>query len=54
MTKIIILPFAEQDIKDAVIYYSGKKESLDKQFLSIINQAFQFISINEQRLSGKQ
>lgn len=45
MNKIIVLPFAEQDIKDSIIYYAEKEEGLDKQFLSIINQAFQLISI---------
>jgi len=46
MFKIIILPFAEQDIKDSFLYYSEKEEGLAKQFLSIIDQAFQIISAN--------
>lgn len=44
MRKIIILPFAEQDISDSVIYYSGKETGLDKRYLVILNQAFQLIS----------
>jgi plasmid stabilization system protein ParE len=46
MNKIIILPFAEQDIKDSVDYYKDKEEGLEIQYLNIINQAFQLISNN--------
>jgi toxin ParE1/3/4 len=46
MGKIIILPYAEQDIRDSVIYYAEKEEGFEKQFLSILNQTFQFISTN--------
>lgn len=44
MRKIIILPFAEQDIRDSVIHYTEKEVGLEKHFLAIINQAFQIIS----------
>jgi plasmid stabilization system protein ParE len=46
MRKIIILPHAEQDIRDSVIHYAGKEEGLEKQFLSILDQTFQLISRN--------
>jgi len=46
MRKIIILPFAEEDIRDSVIYYSEKETGLEKRYLVILNQAFQLISSN--------
>jgi len=46
MRKIIILPFAEQDIRDSAIHYAEKEEGLEKQFLAILNQAFLLISAN--------
>jgi toxin ParE1/3/4 len=46
MRKIIILPFAEQDIRESTEYYQGMDVDLDKQFLKVINQAFQLISDN--------
>ena len=46
MKKIIILPFAEQDIRDSIDYYIEKEVELDKQFLKVINQAFQLILDN--------
>ena len=46
MRKIIILPFAELDIKDSIIDYVNKEVGLDKKFLTILNQAFQIISEN--------
>ena len=48
MKRIIILPFAEEDIKDSAKYYSEKEKDLDKQFLRVINQAFRLISDNPQ------
>ena len=48
MKRIIILPFAEEDIRDSVKYYSENEKNLDKQFLKIIDQAFRLISENPQ------
>jgi plasmid stabilization system protein ParE len=44
MRKIIILSYAEQDIRDSVVHYNENEKGLDKHFLAIINQAFQLIS----------
>jgi toxin ParE1/3/4 len=46
MRKIIILPFAELDIKDSINYYSFKEEGLEKKYLQVIIHAFQLISDN--------
>lgn len=46
MRKIIILPFAEQDIKDSVNHYRDKEIGLEKSFLKILNQAILVISEN--------
>ena len=46
MRKIIILPFAERDIKESVSYYSEKDIGLEKSFLKILNQAFLVIAEN--------
>jgi hypothetical protein len=39
MRKIIILPFAEPDIRDSVNYYANKEEGLDREYLKVINHA---------------
>jgi toxin ParE1/3/4 len=46
MMKLIILPYAEQDIRESTRYYKSIEEGLDKQFLKVINQAFQIILNN--------
>jgi plasmid stabilization system protein ParE len=46
MRKIIILPFAELDIRDSVNYYANKEEDLEKKYLKVINHAFLLISEN--------
>lgn len=46
MKKIIILPFAEEDIRESAEYYKDRGDGLDKQFLRVINQAFQIILIS--------
>ncbi len=48
MRKIIILPFAELDIRDSVNYYANKEEDLEKKYLKVINHAFLLISENWQ------
>lgn len=46
MRKIIVLPFAEQDIKDSVEYCAENQEGLGKEFLIILDQAFHYIESN--------
>ena len=46
MKKLIILPFAEQDIRESTNHYAEKEIGLDKTFLKVINQAFQLILEN--------
>jgi plasmid stabilization system protein ParE len=46
MRKILILPFAEQDIKDSVSHYKDQGHGLEKHFLKVIDQAFRIISEN--------
>jgi plasmid stabilization system protein ParE len=46
MRKIIILPYAELDIKDSINHYSDKEEGLDKKYIFVLNQAFQIIEAN--------
>jgi plasmid stabilization system protein ParE len=46
MIKVIILPFAELDIRDSVNYYSNTEEGLDRKYLKVINHAFLLISEN--------
>ena len=46
MRKIIILPFAELDIKDSVNYYANIEEGLEGKYLKVIHHAFLMISEN--------
>ena len=46
MIKVIILPFAERDIRDSVNNYANKEEGLEKKYLKVINHSFQLISEN--------
>jgi plasmid stabilization system protein ParE len=46
MRKIIILLFAELDIKDSIQYYCNKEAGLEKKFIFVLNQTFQLIAAN--------
>jgi len=46
MRKIIILPYAELDIRDSTNYYSDKESGLEKKYVIVLNQAFQLIEAN--------
>ncbi len=41
--KIIILPFAEQDIRDSVAYYNEKDPAITAQFLNLLDKIFTII-----------
>lgn len=42
--KIIILPFAEQDIRVSVAYYNEKDPVVSSEFLSVLDKVFTIIS----------
>jgi plasmid stabilization system protein ParE len=46
MKKLIILPFAEIDIKDTVSYYKALSDELDKDFINNIDSSFKEILKN--------
>jgi toxin ParE1/3/4 len=46
MKRLIILPYAEIDIKDTVIYYKEINEGLDSEFLKTIDSSFKKILKN--------
>jgi len=46
MKRLIILPFAELDIKDTVAYYNNQKEGLEQEFINCIHSSFQDILEN--------
>jgi plasmid stabilization system protein ParE len=48
MRKIIILPLAEQDIKQSYEFYAAKKTGLEQVFLQVIDQAIQIVCENPQ------
>lgn len=42
--KIIVLPFAEQDIKDSIAYYNEVDPAISAQFISVLDKVFSTIS----------
>ena len=46
MKRLIILPFAEIDIRDTVSYYREQSEGLDKDFINNIDSSFNEILKN--------
>ena len=46
MRKIIILPYAESDIRNSIYHYSDKEIGLEKKYIVVLNQAFQLIEAN--------
>ncbi|MFZ4455875.1 MAG: type II toxin-antitoxin system RelE/ParE family toxin [Bacteroidales bacterium] len=43
MRKIIILPYAESDIKETITFYKEQKYNLDKTFLDVLNSSLKEI-----------
>lgn len=46
MKRLIILPYAEIDIKETLTYYKERTEGLEKEFVNIIDSSFQYIQNN--------
>ena len=44
--KLIILPYAEKDIKETILYYIDNYEGLEKEFIRIIDSSFNEITKN--------
>jgi plasmid stabilization system protein ParE len=44
--RLVVLPFAEQDIKDSVSYFKGLENDKEKDFVNILNTSFQEILKN--------
>jgi toxin ParE1/3/4 len=40
MKRLIILPYAENDIKDTLTYYNELNQGLEKEFIEIIDASF--------------
>jgi plasmid stabilization system protein ParE len=46
MRRLIVLPFAEIDIKETVSYFSSVRDDLDHDFIEAIDSSFQEILSN--------
>jgi plasmid stabilization system protein ParE len=44
--KVIILPLAKEDLKEAKVWYETKLKGLGKRFLSEVDKKINFIKIN--------
>ncbi|MCB9309593.1 MAG: type II toxin-antitoxin system RelE/ParE family toxin [Lewinellaceae bacterium] len=44
--KVIILPLAREDLKDAKVWYENKLKGLGKRFLAEVDKKINFIKIN--------
>ena len=44
--KVIILPLAKEDLKEAKIWYENKLKELGKRFLAEVDKKINFIKIN--------
>lgn len=46
MYKVIILPLAKEDIKDAALWYNSKQKGLGKRFTALVREKVAFIKQN--------